>query len=59
LLLECNPSVFEQSARLARGALEWSVASVRVPQEPGLGIQIDEEAVRDAAIGTAVAVVAR
>ena len=59
LLLECNPSVFEQAARLARGALDWSVASVRVPQEPGLGIQIDEEAVREAAIGTAVAVVAR
>jgi D-galactarolactone cycloisomerase len=56
LLLECNPRVFEVSARLARGALDWSVASVRIPQEPGLGIQIDEDAVRHIAIGTAAAV---
>jgi galactonate dehydratase len=59
LLLECNPNVFEQSARLAHGALPWSVAGVRIPQEPGLGIQIDEDAVRHAAIGTAVAVAAQ
>jgi D-galactarolactone cycloisomerase len=58
LLLECNPRVFEQSARLAHGALDWSVASVRIPQEPGLGVQIDEDAVRHAAIGTAAAVAA-
>ncbi len=56
LLFECNPRVFELSARLARGALAWSVASVQIPQDPGLGVEIDEEAVRHAAIGTAVAV---
>jgi galactonate dehydratase len=59
LLLECNPNVFEQSARFAHGALPWSVAGVRIPQEPGLGIQIDEDAVRHATIGTAVAVAAQ
>ena len=58
LLFECNPRVFELSARLARTALDWSVASVRIPQEPGLGVEIDEDAVRHAAIGTAVAVAA-
>ena len=51
LLLECNPSVFEQSARLARGALDWTVAGVRVPQQPGLGVELDEEAVRHEAQG--------
>jgi D-galactarolactone cycloisomerase len=56
LLLECNPNVFDQSSRLARGALDWSVAGVPVPQGPGLGVEIDDEAVRHAAIGTAVAV---
>jgi D-galactarolactone cycloisomerase len=55
LLLECNPRVFEHSTRLAHGAPDWSVAAVPVPSEPGLGVQIDEEAVRRAAIGTAVA----
>jgi D-galactarolactone cycloisomerase len=56
LLLECNPRIFEQSARLARGALDWTVAGARIPEAPGLGIQIDEDAVRHKAIGTAVAV---
>ena len=59
LLLECNPSVFEQSARVTRGALEWTVAGVRVPPQPGLGVEIDEEAVRHQAVGTAAAVVTR
>jgi galactonate dehydratase len=59
LLLECNPSVFEQSSRLTRGALEWTVAGVRVPPQPGLGVEIDEDAVRHEAVGTAAAVVSR
>jgi galactonate dehydratase len=59
LLLECNPGVFELSARLAHDALEWSVAGVPVGREPGLGVRIDEDAVRRVAVGTAVATASR
>jgi D-galactarolactone cycloisomerase len=56
LLLECNPNVFEHSSRLSREPLEWNVTSVPVPQGHGLGIELDGDAVRRAAIGAAVAV---
>jgi galactonate dehydratase len=59
LLLECNPRVFELSTTLAHSTLDWSVGDVPVPREPGLGIQIDEEAVRRVAIESAVATVER
>jgi D-galactarolactone cycloisomerase len=59
LLLECNPEVFELSTRLAHGALDWSVAGVPAPHEPGLGVHVDEEAVRRVAVDTAMATAGR
>ena len=59
LLLECNPTVFERSTELAQNALDWSVSGIPVPQDAGLGVRIDEDAVRHAAIGSAMAAVER
>jgi D-galactarolactone cycloisomerase len=59
LLLECNPGVFELSTTLAHSALDWSVAGIPAGHEPGLGVQVDEEAVRRIAVGTAMAAVDR
>jgi galactonate dehydratase len=56
LLLECNPKVFDQSSRLSREPLEWNVTGVPVPVGPGLGVEMDDDAVRRAAIGAAVAI---
>jgi D-galactarolactone cycloisomerase len=55
LLLECNPEVFELSTSLTHAAPDWSVAGVPAGHEPGLGVQVDEEAVRRVAVGTAMA----
>jgi D-galactarolactone cycloisomerase len=59
LLLECNPRVFELSTLLTHGLFDWTVTGVPVPRSPGLGVQVDEEAVRRAAIDTVAATIAR
>jgi D-galactarolactone cycloisomerase len=57
LLLECNPRVFELSTRLTHGVLDWAVTGVPVPHGPGLGVHVDEAAVRRVAVDTVTATV--
>ncbi len=55
LLLECNPSVFAGASELLRSPLDWQVSGIPVPRASGLGIEVDEDAVRRLAVDVAVA----
>ena len=48
-LAEYNPKVFTVANRFLRRRLELSGASYELPSAPGLGVEVDEEGVREAA----------
>jgi galactonate dehydratase len=46
-IVECNPKVFEIANRFLRTPLCFSPSAITVPDGPGLGISIDEQALKD------------